>query len=338
MASADGHEEWLRSSTEEPLDPDEVICDPHHHLWDGPGNRYVLEDLRADTGAGHRVERTVFVECTAGYRTTGPEELRPVGETEFVARQASESAGTPGAEIAAIVGFADLRLGRAVVEVLEAHVEAGGGRFRGVRHTSAWDASPDVRRSHTRPPPGLLAEPAFRQGLAALGGMGLSFDAWLYHPQLRELAAMARAHPEVSIVLDHVGGLLGIGPYADRPDEVLATWRAGMAEVASCPNVTLKVGGIGMPISGIAWSERPQPPTSRELADVWGDRLRWCIDTFGPDRCMFESNFPVDRQSCSYTVLWNCFQRIASVYTPAERAELFRHTAGRAYRLDELIR
>lgn len=327
------HEKWLQHNAEEPLDPDQPICDPHHHLWDHPGDRYLLGELRADTGAGHRVERTVFVECMSAYRSDGPEAMRPVGETEFVAAQANQSASTPGAEIAAIVGFADLTLGEAVADVLTAHVEAGQGRFRGIRHASAWDASPDVRRAHTNPPPGLLAEPSFRAGYAALGRAGLSFDAWLYHPQLRELAALARAHPDVVIVLDHLGGPLGVGPYAGRRADVLQTWRRDLSEVASCANVTVKVGGIGMPVFGLAWHRQAVPPSSEELAAAWGDEVRWCIELFGPERAMFESNFPVDRRSCSYTTLWNAFQRIAADYSPAERDLLFRGTAMRTYRL-----
>jgi L-fuconolactonase len=318
---------------EAPLDADRTICDPHHHLWDRPGDRYLLDELRADTGAGHRVERTVFVECMTAHLDHGPPSLRPVGETRFVAALAADSARTAGAEIAGIVGFADLTLGSAVADVLDAHVEAGRGRFRGVRHASAWDPSPAVRRSHTRPPAGLLGEDRFRRGIAALGRMGLSFDAWLYHPQLPELAALARANPETTIVLDHLGGPLGVGPYAERREEAGQRWRAGMREVAECPNVALKLGGIGMPLFGFDWHDRPGPPSSELLADAWRDAITWCIDTFGPSRCMFESNFPVDRQSCTYTVLWNTFQRIADRYDDHERDDLFEATAVRTYRL-----
>jgi L-fuconolactonase len=329
----DTHQQWLARNTEQPVDPGQRICDPHHHLWDHPADRYRLAELRADTGAGHRVERTVFVECTSAYRDDGPEAMRPVGETEFVAAQAAGSAATPGAQIAGIVGFADLTLGDAVSDVLDAHVEAGDGRFRGVRHASAFDPSPDIRVSHTKPPPGLLGDPSFRSGFAALGRAGLSFDAWLYHPQLTELAELCRAHPDVPVILDHLGGPLGIGPYAERREAVLASWREGLAEVAACANVWLKVGGIGMPIFGGGWHKQAQPPSSHELAAAWGDDIRWCIELFGPDRCMFESNFPVDRRSCSYTTLWNAFQHIAASYSPTERAALFHDTAVRAYRL-----
>jgi predicted TIM-barrel fold metal-dependent hydrolase len=316
------------------LDPDLEIVDPHHHLWDHPGSRYLMDELHADTASGHRVVATVFVECLSEYRTDGPEHLRPVGETEFVV---AETAGRRP-PVAGIVGFADLTH-PAAADALAAHVEAAGGRFRGIRHANAFDESPDIRPSHTRPPARLFSDPAFGRGMEALAAAGLSFDAWLFHPQLPELTQLAREHPDVPIVLDHLGGPLGIGPYAGRRDEVRQRWRLDLADVAACPNVDLKVGGIGMPIFGLGWHHRTEPVTSEELAAAWRDDLRWCIDLFGVDRCMFESNFPVDKASCSYLVLWNTFKRVADEagYTPAERSALFAGTARRAYRLDDAV-
>jgi predicted TIM-barrel fold metal-dependent hydrolase len=312
---------------EEPLEPDLPICDPHHHLWDFPGSRYMTEELRADTGSGHDVRHTVFVECTSGYRTDGPEAFKPVGETEFVV------AADPSGFIAGIVGMADLRVPE-IDDVLAAHVDAGAGRFRGIRHASAWDASPDIRESHTKPPPDLLSLPDFRRGIAALGRAGLSFDAWLFHPQIPELTDVARAHPDVTIVLDHLGGPLGIGPYAGREDEVRAAWRASMEDLATCENVVVKLGGIGMPVFGRTGGARDGgQATSEELAERWGEPIRWCIDRFGVDRCMFESNFPVDKVSCSYVALWNAFKRIVADAGADERAALFHDTAVRTYRL-----
>lgn len=286
----------------------------------------MADELRADTGSGHNVVATVFVECMSGYRPDGPEELRPVGETEFVV------AVEPSGFVAGIVGFADLRA-PGIADVLAAHVEAGRGRFRGVRHASGWDPSPDVRPSHTNPPPGLLADPDFRRGLTALGRAGLSFDAWLFHPQLPELSDLARAHPDVPIVVDHLGGPLGIGPYRGRRGEVRQAWRADMAELAGCPNVSVKLGGIGMPIYGHDWHHREGGATAEELAAAWADDVHWVIDRFGVERCMFESNFPVDRASCTYAVLWNAFKLIAAGYGPADKAALFHDTASRFYRL-----
>ncbi len=325
---------WLARHHEEALDPDQPIVDAHHHLWDDPGDRYLLEELRADTGTGHAVVQTVFVECTYGYRDDGPEALRPVGETERVATLAAAGEGTPGPTVAGIVGFADLRRGDAVEEVLAAHVEAGGGRFRGVRHASAWDPSDEVGNAHTDPPAGLLTDPGFRAGVEALGRAGLSLDAWLYSPQLPELVDLAQRCPDVTIVVDHLGGPLAIGPYAARRAEVMADWRTAMASVAACPNVHLKLGGIGMPTIGPDWHERPEPPSSEDVAREWGDHVRWAVETFGADRCMFESNFPVDGWTIGYAVLWNAFKRMVADASPSERDVLFRGTATRDYRLE----
>ncbi len=328
--------EWLARTVEEVLEPELEICDPHHHLWDQPTGkypRYDLADLRVDTGAGHNVVDTVFIDCATNYRTTGPEHLRVVGETEFVVTRCEESDRTPGARIAVIVSRADLTLGAGIEEVLAAHVEAGKGRFRGIRHAAGWDADPRVPNSHTDPPPDLYLRPESHQGLRTLAGMGLSFEAWQYHPQLGDLVTLARAVPEATIVLNHLGAPLGIGPYAGRRAEVLEAWRPPMAELATLPNVVLKVGGIGMSRYGAGWETQDRPPTSDEVLALWGDELRWCIDAFGPARCMFESNYPVDGESISYVVLWNAFKKVSAGYSAEERAALFRGTARRVYRI-----
>jgi predicted TIM-barrel fold metal-dependent hydrolase len=324
------NEDWLGLVHEEALEPARPIIDPHHHLWERPGFTYSLDELLADTRSGHNVVATVFVECMAGYRTDGPEHLRPVGETDFVEAIAERSGGSRVA--AGIVGFADLTLGAAVDEVLDAH-EAASPRFRGIRHASGFDPHEDVRNSHTNPPSGLLGVPTFREGFKRLGARGMSFDAWLYHPQIPELTELARACPDVTIVLDHFGGPLGIGPYEGKRREIYARWKQDVAELARCPNVFAKIGGINMPVNGFDWHKRDAPPGSQELADATKDWYLHSIDCFGPDRCMFESNFPVDKASCSYAVLWNAFKRMAEPFSEQEKFAMFHDTAARVYRL-----
>ncbi|MEI7546964.1 MAG: amidohydrolase family protein [Actinomycetota bacterium] len=327
------NDEWLATGTEEAIDAALPIVDPHHHLWDNPTmKRYLVEDLHADTSSGHNVVGTVFVECQWSYRADGEEALRPVGETERVAAVAKTAAGT-GTEIRGIVGFADLTLGDGVEEVLDAHVEAGDGRFRGIRHATAIDPDRRIPRAHTRPTAGLMADRAFRAGVARLGARGLRFDAWIYHPQIPELAALARAVPECTFVLDHLGGPLGVGAYLARRAEVLERWRRDMAELATCPNVVVKLGGIGMALLGLGYEHRAVPPSSQDLVDDWGGPVREVIEQFGADRCMFESNFPVDKLSCSYITLWNSFKRMTADASPTEKAALFHDTAVRIYTL-----
>ena len=326
---------WLGLMAEEPIDPDLPICDPHHHFWDRPDGRYLLDELLQDTSGGHRITETIFVECSSMYRKDGPEDTRPVGETEFVQGIAAQSASGQYGETkvaAGIVGYADLSLGDEVTVVLESHIEASRNRFRGIRNSSCWDENPEIR-SHKNPMKGLLADQTFRKGFRALGKLGLSFDAWLYHTQLQELVDLARTFPDVPIVLDHIGGPIGIGSYAGKQEEVFQHWKNGVTELATCPNVVVKLGGFGMPLGGFGWHERDTPPTSTDIAAVMAPYYRHCIEAFGVDRCMFESNFPVDKISSSYTVLWNAFKRITADFSPTERSALFRDTAVRVYRL-----
>lgn len=331
-----GNPEWLAKVTEAALEPALPIIDPHHHLWVHPGSRYELEELLDDTGQGHNIRATVFVECKAMYRADGPEHLKPVGETEYVNGIAAKSASGGFGEMracAGIVGFADLRLGAALDEVLEAHIAAAPARFRGIRHASAFDASPEVRPSHTNPPEGLLGLKDFREGFKRLAKYNLSFDAWLYHRQIPELTALARANPETTIVFDHFGGPIGIGSYEGKRDEIFAQWKKDVAELASCPNVVAKLGGINMAVNGYGWHKRALPPTSDELVAATRDWYLHSIDVFSPSRCMFESNFPVDKLSCSYGVLWNAFKKIAAGFTAEEKKQLFHDTAARVYRI-----
>ncbi|MGE0820508.1 MAG: amidohydrolase [Candidatus Binatia bacterium] len=329
---------WLALTTETVLDPTLPICDPHHHLWDYPQNRYLLDDILQDLRGGHNVVGTVFVDCVSMYRKNGPVEMRPIGETEFaqgIAAQTTSGIYGPTVVCAGIVGFADLTLGGAVERVLEAHIAASPNRFRGIRHATSWHASPDIRNAHTKPTEGLLLDAKFREGFACLQKLGLSFDAWMYHTQLMDLADLAKAFPNTTIILDHVGGPLGIGPYVGKQREVFEAWKQGITAVAVCPNVVVKLGGLTMPMCGFDWHKRSKPPTSEELAAANGPYYLYCIEKFGVTRCMFESNFPVDKASCSYTVLWNSFKRMTQSFSSAEKAALFRDTAVRVYRLEE---
>lgn len=322
---------------EEILEPDLPICDCHHHLWDFPESRYLLPELLADLQSGHNVRSSVFVECTSFYRASGPESFRVVGETEFVNGAAAMAAsGRYGSVLACegIVSRADLTMGEAVGSVLDAHIRAGNGRFRGIRHAGGWDESPEVRNSHTDPPRDLYAKTSFRSGLRELADRNLTFEAWQYHPQLPDVTALARAVPQVNIVLNHVGGPLGIGPYAGRRDEIFRSWSRDIRELALCPNVWVKLGGLGMAICGFEFHKREILPDSQELADAWRPYLETCIEAFGPERSMFESNFPVDGVSCSYAALWNAFKRVTRGASPSEKALLYQNTARAFYRLD----
>jgi predicted TIM-barrel fold metal-dependent hydrolase len=338
------------------LEPDLPIVDPHHHLWDrrsvvagrslsdmhlfervvGLSPRYFFEDLMADVGGGHNVRATVFVQCGSMYRADGPVEMRPIGETEYVNGAAAQSASGlygPARVCAGIVGHADLLLGDAAAKVLEAHIAVAGGRFRGVRHSASWDADPVVLGPLQRVQQGLYRSDVFRAGFARLAPLGLSFDAWLLEPQLDDLIDLAGAFPETPIILDHLGTPLGIGGYAGRQQERFGLWRKSIDALARLPNVTVKLGGLAMPFIGLPGFMSDPPLTAAQLAKQWYPWLDAAIEAFGPDRCMFESNFPVDRGSCTYATLWNAFKHFAAGYSPEEKTALFSGTAARVYRL-----
>ena len=323
--------EWLGKLTEEILEPALPIVDPHHHLWDHPGSRYLLDELLDDVNSGHNIVATVFIQCGSGYRSSGPEEMRCIGESEFV-RAIAEEADRRGGKTrvcAGIVSFADLRLPN-VDDVLRAQIDAAGGRFRGIRHIAAHDPA-IVGASSYVPPPGLMDDPAFRRGLKRLPAHDLTFEAWIYHPQIDTLTAVARECPETKIVLNHFGGPLGVGPY--KRDEVFPVWRASIKALAQCPNVYLKLGGLAMIVNAFDFHAEPLPPSSGEMANAWRPYVEACIEDFGANRCMVESNFPVDKGACSYPVLFNAFKRLASGASASEKADLFAGTASRFYRL-----
>ncbi len=333
----------LAAEAEDALDPLQRIVDAHHHLYDRPTSRYLLEDMLADvSGSGHDVRSTVFVQARAMLRASGPERMNPIGETEFangVAAMCASGAYGEARLCAAIVGAADLFLGDAVRPVLEAHIAAAGGssskggRFRGIRHVVAWDRDASLLNPAYRTGEDMLESKQFRTGFRHLADLGLSFDAWLLFPQIPRLTALARAFPETSIVLDHCGGVVRIGAYAQRLDDGFLQWAAALRELASCPNVMVKIGGLGMPLSAFSLKPSTQTPLSQQLSEQWRPWVQTCIDAFGTERCMFESNFPADKVGYSYGVGWNAMKRSVAEASADEKSDLFWRSASRFYRL-----
>tara|TARA_B100001057_G_scaffold476646_1_gene544905 strand:- start:1221 stop:2234 length:1014 start_codon:yes stop_codon:yes gene_type:complete len=326
---------WLDQVQEEIIDPDRRIIDPHHHLWSEPlmFGRYELEDLWADTGSGHNIEKTVFIDCHANYRVDGPGRMKPIGETEYVAKVAAASRDNPEqATIAAIVSHANLLLGDEVEEILHAHEDAGQGLFRGIRHAGPYDDTGALANAGGgRPCP--YQEVQFQQGLRRLAAMGYSYDTWHFHMQNAAFLALAQAVPEATMVLDHFGTPLGVGPYADRREEIFAQWCEDIAAIAQCPNVYAKLGGLAMIDNGFGWHAQSRPPTSDEFVAAQRRYYEHAIECFGPQRCMFESNFPVDRLSIAYPVLWNGLKKIAAQYSESEQDAMFYGTAAQVYKV-----
>lgn len=329
-----GNDEWLALISEEIIDPEQKIIDPHHHLWRRPdGSDYVLANLQTDTMSGHNIVKSVFVECHAEYRTDGPEHLKPLGETEFVVEQAEASELSGGTVIAGIVSHADLSLGDAVEAVLVEHEALGKGRFRGIRHAGAHAEFPEALTIAGRAPANLYENEQFRAGVKKLGHMGYTFDTWHYHYQNKAFYDLARACPDTQMILDHFGTPLGVGPYASQREQIKKDWKQDIAKIAECDNVVAKIGGLAMPDNGFGWEQKQRPPTSDEFAEAQREYYLHTIDCFGPDRCMFESNFPVDRLSLSYHVLYNGLKKIAKDFSQTEKDVMFFGTAARVYRL-----
>ena len=329
---------WLELTQEDVLDPDLPICDPHHHLWDKPGDRYMMDEISRDVESGHNIVQTVFVEVDAMYRSSGPEEMRPIGESEWVRGIGAQSdSGLYGRTKVAtgIVGYANLNLGARVEPVLEAMESVSSGRFRSVRHTCSWDEYEPLR-SHRSGWPGMMAETKFREGLSKLIDRGHSFDAVVYHPQLSELTELVDAFPNGVFVLNHIGRPLGVGPYLGHRDKVYEVWKKDMAKLAERSNVLGIGGGLGNRVSGFGWDTQPEPPNSQELVEKTSPYYLYTIEVFGPERCMFESNFPVDKNSYSYKTIWNSFKRMTQGFSSTEKTWLFHDTAAKAYRLPAL--
>ena len=328
---------WLATLQEEVLEPALPIIDPHHHLWVRSGYTYLMPELAADLESGHNIVATVFAECHSMYRKEGPKAERSLGETEFVRGQAAMSAsGTFGRAGACDVMFGnvDLTLGSAVEPILEQHIAASGGRFRGVRISSGWHA--DEKVGNVTEQPNLLIDPRVSEAAAVLSRMGLSLDCWLYHPQLDEVAQLADAHPALTIILNHVGSPILGGPYRGKSEEVFKDWKAAIIQISRRQNVFVKLGAlpIRMPSFG---GDRSVPPGSEEVAAAWRPWMETCIEAFGPARSMYESNFPVQKRWCSYQVCWNAFKRISASASASEKADLFAGAAARAYRLENVL-
>ena len=334
------HDEWLAQIQETTLEPNLPIIDPHHHLWhfktSNSDHRYLLEDLLVDTNSGHNIVSTVFVECSAMWRADGLEEMKVVGETEFANGIAAMSAsGIYGdTKVAAgIVGTANLTLGANVGTVLDEHIRLGGGRFRGIRYIATNDPNSEIRNGYNNPSPKLYLESKFREGFAELNKRELTFEGWCFHHQIPYLTNLARSFPNIIIILDHFGGPIGIGPYASKRAEVFEIWKNNISELAECENVVAKLGGINMKINGFGWHKNSRPPSSKELFKATQSYYEHTLDCFGVDRCLFESNFPVDKISCSYNTLWNSFKRLTKNFSSDEKAKLYHDNAARVYRL-----
>jgi predicted TIM-barrel fold metal-dependent hydrolase len=333
------NDDWLNQHREAVIDPDREIVDPHHHLWPKGNERgivYDLDDLWRDTDDGHKVTQTLFMECGAAYRESGPEHLKPVGETEFVAKAATLSkTGLGKTTISALIAHADLRLPEETLdEVLDAHIEASNGLFRGIRHSGPFDRASEHFRIRPRSPEGLYRGEGFRRGVERLGARGLTYDTWNYHHQISDFRDLAADVPGTTIILDHFGTPLGVGPYEGKREENFGKWQDDIAAVAECPNVFMKLGGLAMPDNGFGWHERDTPPSSDEFVEAQAKYYHHTIRCFGPDRCMFESNFPVDRLSLSYRTLWNGLKKIAADYTETEQQAMFARVARQVYSVD----
>ncbi len=336
----DPHQAWLDLVCEEPIDPQQPIVDAHHHLWEDFGlGRYTLDDFQRDTGSGHNIVKTVFIECGVAYHQDGPEHLRPVGETAFATAMAEESRkGTTGhSSIAGIVAHTDLRLQSSQLEeVLAAHRETGKGLFRGIRQAlvrvpegAALQVPEEIQA-----PLNLYSDQKFREGVALLGRRGYTYESWHYHTQLPQFLELARAVPDSIMILNHLGHPIGVDRWAGKRDEVYAQWKLDIATIARCDNVYIKLGGMAMPDNGWGWHEAERPPTSDEFAQAQEPWYLHAIECFGPERCMFESNFPVDRLSLSYQVYWNGVKKIVTRFSDSEKNSLFYGTASQVYALD----
>lgn len=327
-------QDWLSLHTEEIIAPTRQIIDAHHHLWDRPGSRYLFDEFNADLQSGHRIVASLYVQCRSMYRHDGVTEFKSIGEVEFangIAAQFASDLYGPVRGCAGIIGYADLRLSDRLEPVLHRLHEAGGGRLKGIRNTTAWHPHSEIVSNPNPPPPGILLEPEFLKGVQELARHNLVLDVWAYHFQLSELYDMARACTQTLIVIDHIGGPIGIGPYQGESKLVFHDWSHSIQRLATLPNLRIKVGGFGLKTMGYRFHEQSTPPSSDQLSRAWMPYFDVLLSTFGADRCMFESNFPVDKGMFSYSVLWNTYKKLASTLSEDEQHALFYQTACDTY-------
>jgi L-fuconolactonase len=345
------------------IEPELPIVDAHHHLWLFPPAmlkamdeqtsisarallptlhrraRYLFDEYMQDLGSGHNIRASVFVESDTMYRASGSAALRSVGEVEFVngvaAMGASGNFGEARVCAGIVGGGVDLAAGSVARESLEAHIRAGNGRYKGLRASAAYDSDPQLLGPGAARPH-LLTDERFRRGFRHLHELGLSFDVFVLEPQLAELTDLAHHFPQTQIILDHMGTPLGVGHYAGRRNERFPIWRRHIRALSRCANVSVKLGGIGMHFAGFEYHVAGSGMSSERLANDWRPYVETCIEAFGPSRCMFESNYPVDSASCTYRVLWNAFKRITRGASQDDKTQLYGGTAARVYRLADV--
>ena len=328
---------WLNQVKEDIIDPDLPIIDPHHHLWHGDNQLagsfpYLMEQLSEDTNSGHNIIGTIFMECAQGYYLNGDEKYKSVGETEFVINIIEESKNISGpTNILGIISFADLMLGSEVKDVLDKHIITGKGLFKGIRHAAGWDHNNEIQNSHSNPVKNIYYETSFRKGAEELIKLNLTFDAWHYHHQINDLSIFSKNYPELTIIHDHFGGPLGVGPYQGKRDEIFKKWKDDISLLAESKNVYAKLGGLAMPVNGWNFHKNDKPATSNQIVEMHNDYYSHTLECFGVERCMFESNFPVDRRSVSYHVIWNAFKKMVTDYSDKDKNKLFFQNAKDVY-------
>ena len=329
--------DWLAQVQEEIIDPQLPIIDPHHHLWNGDNQLagsfpYLIENLNEDTFSGHNIVGTIFMECAQGYYSNGEEKYKPVGETEFVVNLMKTSKKLPKTtNIIGIIGYADLMLGGEVKDVLDKHLLKGDGLFKGIRHAAGWDKNKEIHNSHSNPIENIYYNKSFREGAEELIKLNLTFDAWHYHHQIKDLSDFAINYPELTIIHDHFGGPLGVGPYEGKKKEIFQKWKDDISLLSESKNVFAKLGGLAMPVNGWNFHKQDKPASSDQIIDLHQEYYLHTINCFGVDRCMFESNFPVDRRSVSYHVLWNAFKKMILDYPDEDKNKLFFKNAKDVY-------